>query len=614
MLPGVPLERFEAIATLVILAGAIYGYVREKLPPDLTSLLAILALLVTGVLSPIEAFAGFSHPAAVSVAAVLVLSAGLDRTGALSYLARRLLAPLGRSEVLLTAVLMVVIGSISAFINNTAAVAVFIPIVLEVCRKTGAAPGRLLMPMAHAATLAGICTLIGTSTNLAAHEYARSQGLPGFSMFELGKVGLPMVGLGFAYILTIGRLFLPHQAVGDASHPLRQGAYTTALVVTPGSPWIGQEVRPASLERDHEVALVALARRGREIDLSRPQAYETGDRLRVRGPLRRLLALAERSGLELHRPRRLAEGDEIAPAAGGRTVPGESGGARLPMTEIVVLPGAPLIGRTVQESRFAEHHDAVVLALHRPGGEVYEPIARTPIHAGDVLVVEGKVEALSDLAHASGFLVIGTPPHAEERPRKIWIAVATLVGVVVAASFGVVPIVTAATSGCAILMLTGCLRPREAYEAIDWSIIFVLAGALALGTSLQKTGITGALASGLAGLGGGGGPLILLAAFFVVAVLVSEMISNSGTVLLLAPVAVAAATEIGINPMSLVAAVTFGASASFAMPIGYQTSLMIYAPGGYRFRDYIVMGVPLDLLMAGLALWLIPIYWPLRPP
>src|SRR5918998_535940 len=189
----------KAVATLLILAAAMYGFVSERLAPDLTALLALLALLLTGVLTPYEAFSGFSHPATISVAAVLVLSAGVERTGALTFIARGLLAPLGRSETLLTVSIMLVISLLSAFVNNTAAVAVFIPVVVEVCRRAGASPGRVLMPMSHAATFGGMCTLVGTSTNLVAHEFARSQGLQGFSMFELGKVGLPMLAAGYAY-------------------------------------------------------------------------------------------------------------------------------------------------------------------------------------------------------------------------------------------------------------------------------------------------------------------------------------------------------------------------------------------------------------------------------
>lgn len=605
VLSGLLPESFQAVVALLVVAWAIYSFLREKLSPDLTSLLATLALLITGILTPGEAFAGFSHPASISVAAVLVLSAGLEKTGVISSVARLLIVPLAKSELLLTAVLMIVVGVLSAFINNTAAVAVFIPVVLEVCRRTGAAPGRVLMPMAHAATLAGICTLVGTSTNLAAHEFARGQGLQGYSMFELGKVGLPMFLLGAIYILAIGRIFLPRQPAEDTALPDRTGPYTAALVVTEKSPWIGQEVRADRLERDFEVTLLALVRGGESLDLDRPARYEARDRLRIRGPIKQLLALAQINGVELHRPSRMAESAETA---------GDEGRARAAMIEAVVLPGSSLIGRTVQESRFADRHGTAVLAIHRPGVDVYEPIAKTPIHAGDVLVLEGPASSIAELAGVPGFLMIGAPPRPGVRPEKVGIAVATLAGVIVVATLGLVPIVTAATAGCAVLILSGCLLPREAYRSIDWSIIFVLAGALAMGTALEKTGLTASMASLLSRLSDAAGPTVLLAAFFIVAVVVSELISNGGTVLLLGPVAVATAAEVGINPMSLMAAVTFGASAAFAMPIGYQTSLMIYGPGGYRFRDYVLMGIPLDLLMGVLAIWLIPIYWPLVGP
>jgi di/tricarboxylate transporter len=314
----------------------------------------------------------------------------------------------------------------------------------------------------------------------------------------------------------------------------------------------------------------------------------------VRGPLDRLLALSAGTGMELLRP--------------GQPE------ARLPLTEVVVLPGSPLIGRTLPEVRFAERFDAVVLAIHRPSEAVEEPPATTRLRAGDVLVVEGEPGALKALAETRGFLLVGNPSHPEPRsPRHLAIAVATLAGVVLVAALGWVPIVTAATGGCAALMLTGCLRPREAYRAIDWSIVFLLAGALALGLALEKTGVTGGLASILGSVAGTAGRQAVLAGFFLAAMLVSELMSNSGTVLLLAPVAVSSAESMGLSPMPLLAAVAFGASAAFAMPIGYQTNLMIYRPGGYRFRDFLVMGVPLDLLLAGIALWLIPACWPLVP-
>jgi di/tricarboxylate transporter len=228
-----------------------------------------------------------------------------------------------------------------------------------------------------------------------------------------------------------------------------------------------------------------------------------------------------------------------------------------------------------------------------------------------VILVEGERDAIKALSETTGFLVIGTPPRPEKADGRTLIVFLTIAGVVSAVSFGLLPIVTAATAGCAVLMLTGRLTPRQAYRAIDLSIVFLLAGSLALGAALEKTGVTHSLASALGKLGGAASPFVVLGCFFLVAVIVSEFMSNSGTVPLLAPLALSVAGEMGVNPKALLVAVTFGSSAAFAMPIGYQTSLMIYGPGGYRFKDFIRMGLPLDVLLAVLALWLIPMYWPL---
>jgi di/tricarboxylate transporter len=447
----------KSVLTLIIIAGAVYGFVSEKAPPDLTALLAILALLLTGVLTPVEAFSGFSHPATVSVAAVLVLSSAIERSGALSVIARRVLAPIGKSELLLTATLMLVIGPLSAFINNTAAVAIFIPVVLEVCRRTGASPGRVLMPMSHAATFGGMCTLIGTSTNLVAHEFARSQGLSGFSMFELGKVGLPMIAAGFAYILFVGRWFLPRNKQSEPETLGQTDPYLSELIVTPASPWIGREVNADNFQRDFDAELVGLMRDGQVVNPSEPGAHFTaGDSLRVRGPLDKVLALAAHEGLELHRPEGRGAGTDTSspsPATTGKesgesrapasvesteektTAPGDEADeapaksaapARLPLAAVVVLITSGLIGRTLKEARFAERYDAVALALKRRGGLRERP-STTRLHAGDVLVVEGTQESLKSLAETRGFLVIGTPAPPEQRPGMLLITLTTMI-------------------------------------------------------------------------------------------------------------------------------------------------------------------------------------------
>ena len=601
----------KALVTLLILAAAMYGFVSERLAPDVTALLALLALLLTGVLTPYEAFSGFSHPATISVAAVLVLSAAVERTGALTYIARRLLTPMGNSELTLTVVIMVIISSISAFVNNTAAVAVFIPVVIEVCRRTKASPSRILMPMSHAATFGGMCTLIGTSTNLVAHEFALSYGLRGFSMFELGKVGLPMLLAGFAYMLLVGRRFLPRTQPGDVLAMQLGERYLAELIVEADSAWTGKAINAEHFERDFDVDLIGVLRGGQALSFSdQSLIFAADDSLLVRGRLEHVLTLTSQNGLELHRPKMFSSAEEPELTADDKE---EEGNARPQLAEVVVLTTSGLVGRTLKAARFAETYDAVVLGLRRRG-EVNERPSITPLLAGDMLLVEGKRDALQALAEARGFLVVGTPARPEQRPGKLAITIATLIAVVLVVSLGLLPIVTAATAGCAVLMLTGCLRPSEAYRAINLSLIFVLAGSLALGVALNKTGITTMLADWLAGVSGNAGPYVVLVGFFILAVVISELMSNSGTVALLGPITISVAAKMGINPMSLLAAITFGASAAFAMPIGYQTSLMIYGPGGYRFRDFILMGIPLDLILALLALLLIPYFWPLAAP
>ncbi|HET9786755.1 MAG TPA: SLC13 family permease, partial [Pyrinomonadaceae bacterium] len=436
----------------------------------------------------------------------------------------------------------------------------------------------------------------------------------GFSMFELGKVGLPMMIAGSAYILFIGRRFLPHTQPTKALAPQLDERYVAEVIVEPGSSWYGRDVNAEVLERDFDVELVGLVRAGQSVPLDGSGlVFAPYDSVLVRGSLEHILALAAQNGLELHRPQPFTEANASINSDETQEDPrvtGQEPLEKLQLADVVVLTTSGLIGRTLKDSRFAERYDAVVLALRRRG-EVTDRPSATQLFAGDMLLVEGRSDAIQALAETRGFLVVGTPAHPDERPGKLLITIVTLVAVVMVVSLGFLPIVTAATAGCAVLMLTGCLRPREAYNAIDLSLVFILAGSLALGTALDKTGLTSVLADWLAGSSGTTGPFVIMAGFFLLAVVISELMSNSGTVALLAPVAMSVAVKMGINPMSLLAAITFGASASFAMPIGYQTSLMIYGPGGYRFRDFIRMGIPLDIILAVLALLLIPYFWPL---
>ncbi len=656
---GSPLHVGIVLATLI---GAIYAFVREKFSPDVTALLVLLVLVISGVLTPAEGFGGFSHPATISVAAVLVLSASLERTGVFAILARRVLAHLGRSETLFCAVLMLAVGTISAFINNTAAVAVFLPIVLETCKRTGARPGRLLLPLSYASMFGGMCTLIGTSTNIVVHEYARSVGLPGFTMFELARIGLPLSLLGFVYLLVVGRWLLPRGGNGAAAtghYGLDE--YVVDVYIEPVSSWVGTRLDPVRFQRDHDLELLGIWRADAPLRRTAPfPKLVAGDRLRVHGHLRQVMALGRRPGLRLAQSEAgapEATAPALAPAATAGSLAGADTGAapdacgragggsdapsvvhhasseatatsvmEVPTTttaaapgaanddvlaEVVLLPANPAVGHALETVRLRGLYGATILGMRRAGRAPGALPAGEILRAGDALLLQLPQARLQALAHHPTVLVTSATPKPEAQTGRLIVSLVTLVAVVFVAAVGLLPIVTAASAGCLLLMTTGAIKPRQAYESINWQIIFMLAGVLALGTAIEKTGIASIFSLGLSRVGEGFDPRVALSLVYLLAAVMTEFMSNSATAALLVPVALATATQLGCNPQPFLVAVTIAASASFAIPVGYQTYLMVFGPGGYRFGHFVRVGLPLDILFWLGATFLIPLLWPL---
>ena len=619
---GAPLHVGIVLATM---AGAIYAFAREKFPPDVTALLVLLVLVITGVLTPAEGFGGFSHPATISVAAVLVLSASLERAGAFDVLARRLLAHIGRSELLFAIVLMITVGALSAFINNTAAVAIFLPIVLETCRRTGARPGRLLLPMSFAAMFGGLSTLIGTSTNIVVHEYARSQGLSGFSMFEFARLGLPLFALGIVYLLVAGRWLLPHGAMPDPAEERDSASrYVVDVFVEVESSWIGKQVCPSAFQRDHDLELVGIWRSDAVLRRVPPwPKLMAGDRLRVHGSVKQVMGFLEREGLraaERAHPRRTV-------FAGVGTTASASGGVatlepatqitidsnpvpRDVIAEVVLMPTSPAVGHALETARFRGVYAASILGMRRAGRRAATLPAGEVLHAGDALLLQMTPSQLDALRDDPAVLVIGATPQPESRPGRMAISLAILAGVVLTAAAGVLPIVTAASAGCILLMVTGTLRPREAYESINWQVVFMLAGVLAMGTAMHKTGIAAVLADGLTAISRDWGPVIALSALYALTAVMTQFISNTAAAALFVPVALDAAELLAVHPEPFLVAVTFAASTAFATPVGYQTNLMVLGPGGYRFADFVRIGLPLSVLFWLVATFAIPQVWP----
>lgn len=589
---------FEIALVLLVLVAAMGLFAWGRLSVDLVALLVMAVLLLLGLVSPEEGIAGFSNTATVTVGSMFVLSAGLYRSGAVNF-AGTLLTRLGRSSLWVALVLIMVgIGAISAFMNNTAAVAIFLPIVVATAKALKVSPGRLLMPLSYASMFGGVCTLIGTSTNILVSAIAEQHGLPPIGMFEMSRLGLIFFGAGMAYMLLVGVRLIPDRAA-DRALDERYGmaAYLLEVVVGPDAKSVGHPIGTSPIVKDTDVDVLDLFRGEERIPFPPPHlVLQAGDVLRLRANVDKITAIQERQGITI-RPRARWR---IRNLADGPTS----------QVEVVLAPHSRLEGRTLREARFAAAFRGMVLAIRQRGRLMHDDLESTRLQAGDALLVEVPDDALEVLRQSPDFVLVSQVDIPTFRRSKIVPAVAIIAGVVTSASLGILPILVAAITGCLLMVLTRCLSLEEAYEAIDWKVIFLLAGILTLGRAMENTGTATYLADLLVRVAGGLGPVALVAAFYLLTTLLTEAMSNNATAVLLAPVALATADSLGIDARPLLMAVAFAASASFMTPMGYQTNTMIFSAGGFRFTDFVRVGAPLNLLFWVLATLFIPVFWP----
>lgn len=588
---------FEIVLVLAILAGAVVCFATELLPVDLVALLVLSALLGSGILAPEQAVSGFSNTATVTVAAMFVLSAGLARTGVVSLLGQRL-AAVGRRGLRPTLIaLMALIGLVSAFINNTAAVAIFLPIVLGLARDTGISPSKLLIPLSFASMFGGVCTLIGTSTNILVSSIAEQHGLSPFGMFELSPLGLVLFVVGGLYLLTAGvRLIPDRRASADLAQSYGMGDYLTEILVLPESPAVGRPLRESPLVRDLDLDVLEIQRDGRWLPAPGAETViEANDLLRVRCDVRKIRQAEKQEGIVLKSGLKWRDEDLRSSEAA--------------LLEAVIAPGSALGGKTLKEAGFRQIYGGTALAIRHRGELMRERLGMTRLQSGDVLLVEVRRDRVEVLKRNPDFVVVSEISLDEPRRGKLLIAVAIVAGVVASAALDLLPIVGSAILGSVLLVLTRCITLDEAYQAIEWRVVFLLGGILPLGIALETTGAARLLSSLLVDTIGVWGPLALLSTFYLLTSLLTETMSNNATAALLAPIAISAASSLGVDPRPFLVAVTFGASASFMTPVGYQTNTLIYGPGHYRFGDFLRIGTPLNLLFWVIATLLIPCFW-----
>ena len=584
---------FDAILVLAILVGAVALFVSEKYPLDFVALLVLATLLALGLVTPEEGISGFSNPATVTVAAMFILSAGLQKTGATDAVGR-LMVRFGQNYFTALVVIMGTIGVMSAFINNTAAVAVFIPLVMVIANRRKIAASRLLIPLSYASQFGGVCTLIGTSTNLLVSSISDQAGYGAFSMFEFSRMGLILFVTGVTFFLLLGHWLLPERQAQELAVAYQLGEYITELRVGKNSPLVGKTVQDSRLGEEHDVTVLRLLHVAKAVWAPLRQTLETGDVLLVRGRLRDLMHLREAARLELNVEFKLRD----------ETLQTEE----MRLFQALVAPGSEMIGLTLKDLDFRNRYKALVLAIQRRGETIRDKLNSVKLGLGDALLIQAPEAQIRALRSDQDLIVLDEVPGTGLQ-HKAPMVLGILTAVVGLAAFNILPILVTALLGCAAMVLTRCLRLDEAYGAINWQVIFLLAGILPLGIAMQKSGAAGVIAENAVGVVGGMGPVAVLAVIYVMTSIMTDCMSNNAAAVLLAPIAISTAEQAGINPRPLLMAITFAASTGFSTPVGYQTNTMIYNPGGYRYTDFLRTGVPLSILFWIMSVIFIPRFW-----
>ena len=588
---------WEIAFVLGLTVCAVVLFVTEKFSTDIVAILVMIVLLVFRVLTPAEGLAGFANTATVTVGAMFVLSAGMFRSGAVNFVGKALGRLARHSSRLMLFVLMVGVGVLSSFLNNTAAVAILIPVVIVVARRAKTSPSKLLMPLSFASMFGGMCTVLGTSTNILASSIAEQAGLGAFSMFEFTKLGIIFFAVGVAYMMTLGRRLVPdHRGQGDLTTSFGLGDYLTDLVLQTESKSVGHSLASAPLVKELNIDVLQILRGEDTLRPTPETILREGDVLRIQGDLRTINELKGRAGVTFGMSVKWR--DEHLQSTDTRLV------------EAVVGPSSPLAGKSLTESRLRENYGASVLAIRQHGTLRHGQFENITLMPGDALLIDVPNDQIEHLTQQRVFLVVSRAGIPRFDWRKASKAVAIVVAVVVVAATGLLPIVAAAATGALMMVLSGCVSTEEAYGAIEWNVLFLLAGMLSLGAAMEKTGASTMLADGMIDSVGGLGPLALLAAFFGATMLLTEVMSNNATVALLLPIAITTAQAIDVDPRAFMFAVVFAASSSFMTPVGYQTNTMIYGPGQYRFKDFARVGAPLNLIFWALGTLLIPWFWP----
>lgn len=588
---------WQIALTLGLIAVALTAMVRELAAPDLVLMATLICLGATGILTPRETFAGFANPVVAAVGALFMVSAALRETGALDMTLGRVL---GRSQSMRRSMarMTIPVAGLSAFLNNAPIVAMMTPTVIDWSRRNQVAASRFLIPLSYASILGSVNTLIGTSTILTVAGLVIEAGMRPMTFFEPAPVGILVAATGLLYLIFVAPSRLPDHLEVQEELGARSREYTAAMRVVPGSPLHGKTVEDANLRSLPGLFLVEIDRGDMLITPVRPeQRVREGDILVFAGVLSTIIDLQRIRGLE--------------PAAPGDLLKSLPGGRNRAMVEAVVSTSSPLIGQSVKDSNFRSVYDAVVIAVHRNAERVAGKIGEIVLRPGDTLLMQCSPDFMKTHHNSRDFYLAselpGATPPAFEGARM---ALGILVAMVLAVSVGGVHISLAAFVCVAALLGARCLTASQAREAVDWSVLITIGAGLGIATAMENSGAAAFVAQGMVAAVGGAGPMATLIVIYLLCLLMAETLHHNAAVAIMFPIAMAAAAQFGVDPRPFVMTVAIGSACAFAFPISYQTHLIVYGAGAYRFGDFLRVGLPLDFLCGAVALLAIPRIWP----